>query len=208
MFIELVDHLRCLNPHEDICLVASSEQMVGRDIVTGSLGCPVCEAEYPIRGGFAHFGDPPDERASEAVPPSAEQAMRLAAFLDLADPRGFAVLCGNWASHVRPLQALTQVQLLLVNPPPGIGLGGGVSALITAGALPLASGSARAIAFDGTATTAFVATGLLALQPRARILGSSSIPVPDELTELVRDDHVWVAEKHTDPSPVVRLTRR
>ena len=51
MFVELVDLLRCPRPHEDTWLVAAAEAMSGRHIVRGTLGCPVCEAEYPIRDG-------------------------------------------------------------------------------------------------------------------------------------------------------------
>jgi hypothetical protein len=55
MFIELVDHLRCVRNHDDTWLVATAYEMSGRAIVRGLLGCPVCKAEYPIDHRIALF---------------------------------------------------------------------------------------------------------------------------------------------------------
>ena len=51
MFIELVDSLRCPNDHAETWLVATCDAMRGRDIVTGTLGCPICRAQYAIVDG-------------------------------------------------------------------------------------------------------------------------------------------------------------
>ena len=55
MFLELVDSLRCVRTHEDSWLIARADELVDRHIVQGELGCPVCEARYPIRDGVADF---------------------------------------------------------------------------------------------------------------------------------------------------------
>src|SRR6476620_4400515 len=55
MFIELVDALRCPNTHEESWLVASADRMEARHIVSGSLGCPICKSEFPIRDGVVDF---------------------------------------------------------------------------------------------------------------------------------------------------------
>ena len=55
MFIELIDQLRCINPHEDTWLVASFKTVSNRFVLEGSLGCPACSAQYPIRDGIADF---------------------------------------------------------------------------------------------------------------------------------------------------------
>ena len=86
MFIELVDSLRCVNVHEDTWLVAAVARMDGRHIVDGTLGCPLCRREYPIRDGVGWFVDPDSARGSARLTPlsaSAPEArvMRAAALL-------------------------------------------------------------------------------------------------------------------------------
>src|SRR5690348_10899014 len=108
MFIELVDALRCPVPHEESWLVASATRMEARHIVEGTLGCPVCRAEYPIRRGVVHFRRDPSPRARSADSPRRDpaEAMRLAAFLGLADAGGFAVLLGAWGAQASALREL------------------------------------------------------------------------------------------------------
>ena len=55
MFVELVDALRCVRPHEDAWLVAATRRTEHRHILDGVLGCPVCRTEYPVRDGVADF---------------------------------------------------------------------------------------------------------------------------------------------------------
>src|SRR6185312_15233461 len=97
MFIPLVDVLRCVKPHDDTWLVASIERADERDIVTGMLGCPICFAEYPIREGVVFFAE--NAPTPAYVAPTEEDAMRLAAALDLTDARMTAVLHGSWGVH-------------------------------------------------------------------------------------------------------------
>ena len=61
-----------------------------RDIIEGTLGCPICQAEYPIRDGVACFSDRAAPRVSGPV--SEEDAVRVAAALDLTDARMTAIL--------------------------------------------------------------------------------------------------------------------
>ena len=106
MFIELIDALRCPVPHDESWLVAAATRVEARHIVEGTVGCPVCKAEYPIHDGVADF------RSGEAAPlaapsaPDAELAMRVAAMLDLADSQGFAVLLGAWGSQATELSGI------------------------------------------------------------------------------------------------------
>ena len=55
MFIELVDALRCPQPHAESWLVVASTRTQARHILEGTLGCPVCRAEYPIVDGVVDF---------------------------------------------------------------------------------------------------------------------------------------------------------
>ena len=81
MFIELLDTLRCVQPHEDAWLVGSFDELVDRHVIRGTLGCPVCSAEYPVRGGVVDFR-PDDERAGEPADASDAAAFAAAGGID------------------------------------------------------------------------------------------------------------------------------
>jgi len=42
MYIELTDHLRCPENHEERFLVLLPDRVEDRSVRTGQLGCPVC----------------------------------------------------------------------------------------------------------------------------------------------------------------------
>lgn len=209
MFIELLDLLRCPRPHEESWLVLAATRTEDRDVLEGVLGCPVCHAEYPIIGGVAMFAS---HRAM--VPrsaPNEKEALRLAASLDLTTPRGYAVLVGEWGIQAPLVLAMTDVQLLLVNPPAGIVMGHGLSGLTVddaSAALPLAPGTARGLALDHTATPAQLASALAVVSGGGRVLAPATLPLPDGLSELARDDRHWIGERTTASSGVVSITRR
>ena len=211
MFIELIDVLRCPNAHEESWLVLASGRIDGRDVMDGVLGCPVCEAEYPIAEGIVRFA--PESHSDVTGPSSEEEALRLAALLDLASPRGYAIIAGALGNSAPSLLALTDVQLLLVNPPPGIEMGNGLSGLtIDPGwtALPLAPSSARAIALDDRATPAQLRAGLVVVRPSGRVLAPLALALPDGVSELARDDRQWLAERRVvaRESGIIPLERR
>jgi uncharacterized protein YbaR (Trm112 family) len=191
--IELVDLLRCPREHAETWLVAATDQMVDRDIVEGTLGCPVCEATYPIRDGAVYFTDAPPRRAADA--PDAEQVMRAAALLGLDAPGGVVLLEGAWAAYAEPLAALSEGHYLLLNPP--VDARGSV---VYADRLPVGAGAARAAAVERPAVLA------PAVRVGGRIVAPASAPVPSGIRELARDADHWVGEV-TGAAPVT-LTRR
>jgi hypothetical protein len=216
MFIEMVDSLRCINAHDETWLVAASRRTVDRDIVDGVLGCPICSAEYPIVDGVAQFagGAAADENAEPGRPAAAsdpaqitpDDSMRLAAMLALSEPGGFVLLAGEWGSHAHALHELTAVQVMVLNPVAGIMSGGGVSLLTARERLPLAAGSARAVALDGGAGE-FLGDALRVVRSRGRVVADAALPVAEQLRELARDESVWVAEAPIAASPPVTLRR-
>lgn len=211
MFIELVDMLRCPRPHAESWLVVASSRMRDRDIMEGVLGCPVCHAEYPIEGGIARF----DEGArclTPRRPPDEAKAIRLAAFLDLTQPRGYVLLIGTAGSQARLLRELVDVPLLLVNPADDVALGGGLSGVTTMGALPLARGSAHGAAVGEPASDELAAAAAEVVRPGGRLVAPAVIAVPAGITELVRDDRAWVGERDAgsfaaSPVPLERGSR-
>ena len=190
VFIPLVDILRCIRPHADTWLVASIERADERFIIEGTLGCPTCLAEYPVRSGVVYFNEdavrPPHREPSES------DAMRLAAALDLTEPRMTALLHGAWGAHAQLVRGFSPSQLLLLNPPEGMASGDGVSVLVSETA-PLAQASIDAVALDAPLNDALFASLRGSLRRGGRILAPVAVPVPPGFTELARDGEVWVA---------------
>ena len=191
VFLPLVDALRCPNAHDETWLVASIDSARDRDIVAGALGCPSCMAEYPIREGVVHFAD--DVVRAAYRPPSEDEAVRLAAVLDLTDARMTAVLHGDWGAHAPLVVGMSPAQLLLVNAAEGIASGDGVS-LVVATTAPLATSSVNAAAFDASASEAMIASLAASVRPGGRLLGPATATIPAGFTELARDAEIWVAE--------------
>jgi hypothetical protein len=204
MFIELVDALRCPNPHEESWLVATAERMVARHIVDGMIGCPICGAEFPVRRGVVDFRRGPAGLLPPSEPPAAEQAMRIAALLALSDASGFAVLAGTWTVHTPLLLGMVETPLVLVDPPEDVEGEPGVSVIRCDGPLPLAAGAARGVAIDAGPSPR-IASAVRATRVTGRVMAPASVPVPDGLRELARDDTTWVAERETLDSPLIRL---
>ena len=210
MFIPLVDSLRCIAGHEDTWLVASIERSEDRDIRHGFLGCPICYAEYPIREGIVYFGVDPSLAVATAMPANVaeDDAIRLAAALDLTDARMVAVLFGSWGAYAPMMRGYSPAHLLLVNPPPGLASGDGVSVVRTAGVAPLARGVMDAVALDSGASAATLESLLASVRGGGRIAGPIDLAPPAHAAELIRDDRIWVAERlETATSPLISLRR-
>jgi len=211
MFIELVDALRCPRPHEESWLVLAATRLEARHIREGTLGCPVCRAQYPIRDGVVDLRAVGDARprasdaAGEAELVQHVPALDLAAMMNLADALGFAVLVGDWGLHAHALLELEQLPpLLLVDPPAGVAIVPGLSGVLAGEAFPLAAGAARAIAVD-VAAPARLESAVLVTRAGGRIVAPARAVVPEGARELVRDEHVWVGEREAPPASLVRL---
>ena len=204
MFIELVDALRCPAVHEESWLVASTTRMEARHIVTGTLGCPVCMAEYPIIDGVVDFRRDREPAPAPAAASPPEAAMRVAAMLDLADATGFAVLIGQWSTLALELTALVETPLFAVDPPAGFVGFPGVSVLRCDGEIPLASGAARATAIDAR-NRSRADSAVRVTRTKGRILAPADLAVPPGVREMARDEHAWVGEREAAPSPIITL---
>lgn len=207
MFVPLVDVLRCVRAHAETWLVASINRAENRYIVDGTLGCPACLTEYPIRGGVAYFS----ERDRDCINPGADeaQAMRVAAALDLTDRRMTAVLHGSWGAQAQLVAGISPSQLVLVNPPHGMISGDGISVVVSDVA-PLAAGSMSAVAIDAPISDELFASLRRSLCAGGRLLAPASLAIPDGFTELARDGQGWVArlDDSGTVSALVPLTRR
>jgi uncharacterized protein YbaR (Trm112 family) len=199
MFVELIDLLRCPHPHDDSWLVATADETVARHVVRGTLGCPVCEAEYPIRDGVADFGDAPDAAVGPPLPPDPDDAVRLAAFLGVTSPGGALVVGGAWRRVAPDVAELAGVRVLVLDPPLPEPTRGEVSGLRGGGAIPVAATAVRGVALDSrTADDARLAAAVRALAPRGRLVAPAHAPVPEGVREMARDDRLWIAERDAD----------
>lgn len=204
MFIELIDALRCPVQHEESWLVAAAARIEQRHIVHGTLGCPVCSAEYPVRDGVVDFRSGVGDAAPSQPAAPGEPAMRLAAMLDLTDALGFAVLLGSWGTCATELSTIVETPLILIDPPADIIGAPGISVLRTDGHLPLASGAARAMAMDHVSVV-LAASAVRATRTKGRVVAPVSLALPDGVRELARDQVLWVAEREAVASPLVTL---
>jgi uncharacterized protein YbaR (Trm112 family) len=206
MFVEIVDALRCPRAHEESWLVLAARRTEDRHVLEGTLGCPVCRAEYSIHAGIADFSDETArdhtfDAAALTLPP----ADHLAAMLNLGDALGFAVLIGSWGARADELvELLDAPPLLLVDPPAGIAMGHGLSGIRAGKKLPLALGAARAVATDAI-DPARVADAARVTRVGGRMVAPAVSLVPEGVRELVRDDAVWVGERLALPSAPVTL---
>jgi uncharacterized protein YbaR (Trm112 family) len=213
MFIELVESLRCPRPHELTWLVASTLEMVGRDIRRGLLGCPSCSARYPIRDGVVDFqtrdGTTPIPDSTPLADPAgdAELAMRVAALLDLTSPGGFVMLAGAWGHAAPALRTLIDgVEILVLNTTVALVSGNGISLARTDGSIPLRPGAARGIALDER-HAAQVDHAARALRQFGRLVAPVAASLPADLEELARDGRDWVATKRAETTEAVPLRR-
>ncbi len=202
MFVELIEALRCPREHEESPLVVTASHTEARHILEGTLGCPICQAEFQIRAGEALFDA---DVAAEVIAPNPEAAMRLAAFLDLTDAHGYAILCGSWGGHAEEIRSISETPLMLMNPPPGVDVMA-TGIVRVRGRLPLAALAGRAVALDDRRGEVPVASIMAAVRPEGRVVGPLALPLPEGVRELTRDAQMWVGEKSaTSEDPTRRL---
>jgi uncharacterized protein YbaR (Trm112 family) len=212
VFIDLVDDLRCPRPHQETWLVASTNRTKGRDIIEGTLGCPVCRAEYSVREGvvwFGALGEAGGVAPDRSMPADPEVAMRLAAFLDLSDAQGLALLAGGWGLAAPLLRGVVPTHIVVLNPRPPVPAGDGISVLEIAAGIPLADASCRGVALDAAhADPAHLDAAVRVLRPRGRLVAPATTRTPAGVTELARDEQLWVAQRDATAPQLTSIKSR
>jgi uncharacterized protein YbaR (Trm112 family) len=199
MYIELAEVLVCpvcLSRHEEDTLqglVAVVGGLQDRKVISGWLGCPACEARYPIEDGAVSFAPPPSEArdrsgggssTTDSPPGSIEQqaaaALLVAALLSLDEAAGYVLLgqgLGPMAEELSGLAPKSEIVALQgrqegpVRPPTA-----GVSRLLDTaeGSLPLRTASMIAAAILGAREDAIAETArVLRFAGRLVVLGFS-----------------------------------
>lgn len=192
MFIELTDHLRCTEPHEEQFLVLLPGTLDGRRVVSGDLGCPVCGKVVRLEDGVADFGGGAASPGRTAL-----TAEAIAAFLGLSGPGGYVALVGTVTVLAEAVaEQLPGIRLVLVNPSAGTGDSAAASVL-RAGRLPLKRGSMRGVVVgeDFAADAAWVEDGAAAVLHGLRVVVAGAIPADLRGVELLAEGGgCWVGK--------------
>jgi hypothetical protein len=210
VIVDLADALRCIRPHEPAALITSVDRLSGRQIISGSLGCPVCDARYPVIDGAAVFDAASLDRcrAAPAVLGADEAGViRVGALLNLTDPAGWVLLEGAASAAGAALHALLDSAVVMLNPPGPIPTGAELS-VIYAPVAPFSPGLLRGAAVSQSVDPALADSVVGALRASGRIMGPVTVPVPSGVAELARDAHGWVGTRRAEPTTVpVTLSR-
>jgi hypothetical protein len=131
------------------CVVAPDE-MDGRRVVSGTIGCPVCEVEHAIVEGVVNFGEDPllgtGSRSDDLTVEETPDAGRVQALLNLGSSGGYVVLVGSCTRLAEELAASTShVHFVGVNPPPGLRATESLSLLRSPNVIPLKDNSVRGV---------------------------------------------------------------
>lgn len=209
MFIEAIDKLRCVREHEDSWLVAKFVEMRDRDFWEGELGCPVCEARYMVREGIVYFSlmRPRPPESGIAAPDSQESLFALAAMLDLSAPDRTIVLCDSWTRYSSALSEISEPHIFVINAQGREGNAERIYDVVSDDAIPLAPGSADAIALDERSSREMVSSAVKVLREGGRLVAKTGIEVPAGIVLLASDENQWVGQKHGTFIPLRRGSR-
>jgi len=200
VFIELLDLLRCIRPHDETWLVASFSKVNNRFVEEAKLGCPSCSAQYWIRGGVADFSgevilpECEDERRA-ASHRREELATRAGAYLEATEPGATVVLGGLWAYAAQELSEIAELRVIAINAPSEVKESETVGLVRVGSEIPLAAGSVLGVAIDAWFPTKIIESALRVVRPGGRIVGPAASKAPGELSILAHDDRYWVAQK-------------
>jgi hypothetical protein len=199
MFVELLEKLRCPNEHEPSPLIATASLTENRHIIEGTLGCPVCHAEFEVHEGALNLGGSFIQPMLRPDALSDENMMRTAALLGLDERGGLYVLdfiSSYFTSGLAELSPASRFIALSGN----AGIPGASAVIIGHGdGIPLAAGCARGIVLDSTAPK-LLRSAVQVLAPGGRLVAPVDATVPNGIKELARDGAQWVGEREAVPA--------
>lgn len=201
MFIELADLLLCPCAHEPTYCVITSNEMRGRRVVRGVVGCPVCERQYPIIDGVVAFGPDPllgagcrsDDLTTEEMP----EAGDLQALLGLSGPGGYVVLIGSVARVAEQLAgAMSGVHFVALNPPPEISESETLSVLQAGDSIPIRSSTVRGVVVgrEYAREPWLSEAGRVLLKGRNLVVAEDDLEIPS-IDEVAVGKGLWVGRR-------------
>ncbi len=175
--------------------------MDGRNVVSGTVGCPKCKAEFRIADGVVEFGRDPllgtgsrsDDITVEEIPdPQVMQAL-----LALHSPGGYVVLVGSVTRTTQALAGLMEgIHFIGINLPPDVRGSSLLSPLRSTAAIPLRSSMARGVVLG----TEYALEPWLGEAARVLLRGLRLVAVAEEtsapgVSQLAAGQGLWVGEK-------------
>jgi uncharacterized protein YbaR (Trm112 family) len=196
MFIELTDHLRCPADHDESFLVLLPDQMEGRWVRSGQLGCPVCGRTYALVDGVLDTHDAPP---AEALDASVLTADSLTTLVGLHGPGGYLVLVGPVASAWEEVAELNPgVALVAVNPGAEVIDAPGIS-VVRGARLPIKSRAMRGVVLGRPFADDphWIREAARVVLPGLRLVGEGQDPPPELIDLLASADGVWVGSRRS-----------
>lgn len=197
MFIELVEYLRCPSEHDETHLVLVPEEMVGRDVRHGSIGCPFCRSEYPIVDGIADFGDAVGSERATNFEVTLPDPRVVQALIGLASPGGYVALVGSATRSASPLAELMGgVHFVGVNPPPDVEASPVLSPVRATRSMPVRSAAMRGVVVGVEhAQAPWLEEGVRVLLNRQRLVLLRDGGDVSGTERLAAGGGLWVGEK-------------
>ena len=195
MFLELAEYLKCPTDHAEEPLIVATGAMKGRSIVFGTIGCPVCHAEFVIVNRIAQFDGP-----ARAAPPPADRLPEtdaVHALLGLASPGGYVVLLGSAARLADGLaQQLEGVHFIGVCAPDDVEAGAHLSLLSCTTKIPLRSAMARGVVVGAErAEPEWLAEAVRVVLPGQRVVVLRDDVSVDGVERLAAGQGMWVGKR-------------
>jgi uncharacterized protein YbaR (Trm112 family) len=190
MFIELTDHLRCPEDHEESYLVLLPDGVEDRSVRAGQLGCPVCGRTYALADGVLDVGGAPDIPEQDTKPGTDA----LTALVGLSGPGGYLTVVGAPGREWRELAERNRgVGIVLVNPPADVRDEPGVSVL-RGRRLPLKTRTMRGVVLGPGygGRPEWIREAARVVLPGLRVVGQGPDPAADQIDLMASADGVWV----------------
>ena len=204
MFIELAGLLRCPGDHEHMPCVVAPDEMDGRRVVRGVVGCPVCKVEHTIMEGIVGFGEDPllgtGSRSDDLTVEEMPSADAVQALLNLTGPGGYVALVGSGCRLAADLSEHTPgVHFIGVNHPPELCETENLSLLRSPKMIPLNDGSVRGVLLGRE----YIRGAWMDEAGRILAANGRLVAVVDELSapgvrQLVVGQGMWVGEKQSE----------
>lgn len=181
------------------------DRLEGGRVLEGDLGCPICEARFPIHGGAACLATPASPAGAGDEDRDPDLAVTLAALLGTAETRGVFLLGPGLSASAGAVSRLAPgSEILAVETSSGGGTGheGAVTPLVLGGLdpLPILDGRLRGVALSGRETPPWPETARV-LVPGGRLVvmdptdGLDARLAGTGLTVVASDDRALVAER-------------
>ena len=195
MFIELAEYLKCPADHEDAFLVLATGAMKGRAIRYGTLGCPVCHAEYMVVQQAVRFGPRPDVGVPSTPLPHPDA---IQALIGLESAGGYVALVGSAGRLAQDLAGLMRgVHFICVNPPVGVEPSVTRSLVEATATIPLRGSVVRGVVLgEEYAQPAWLAESARVLLRGQRVVAcAEGLTPPVGVAALASGQGMWVGRK-------------